>query len=229
MRRSPRPRALAAAAILLAVACAPRAAQVPAPPPHPSERILPPTTFVYRCEEDYRFVAQAESGLIRLFLPDATRTLPQVRAASGAKYSDGAATFWSKGQDATLEIDGRAYRTCKNDAREALWEEAARRGVDFRAIGHEPGWYLEITEGNRIVLVTNYGTVRYEFDSPAAPAMAEQPKRAIYRALSEGREIIAVIEDRSCIDSMDGEKYEASVQVFVDSLALNGCGRRIHR
>ncbi|MDA5544928.1 MULTISPECIES: MliC family protein [Yersinia] len=32
-------------------------------------------------------------------------TLPQVRAASGAKYSDGHYTFWSKGNTAFVERD----------------------------------------------------------------------------------------------------------------------------
>lgn len=33
-------------------------------------------------------------------------TLPQVEAASGAKYSDGSTTFWEKGGEALVEVDG---------------------------------------------------------------------------------------------------------------------------
>jgi len=32
--------------------------------------------------------------------------LPQVEAASGAKYSDGTTTFWSKGNQVLVEVDG---------------------------------------------------------------------------------------------------------------------------
>lgn len=33
-------------------------------------------------------------------------TLPQVEAASGAKYSDGTTTFWEQGGEALVEVDG---------------------------------------------------------------------------------------------------------------------------
>lgn len=33
-------------------------------------------------------------------------TLAQVEAASGAKYSDGTTTFWNKGEQAMVDIDG---------------------------------------------------------------------------------------------------------------------------
>ena len=38
-----------------------------------------------------------------------------------------------------------------------VWHEAKLRGVLFRAIGQEPGWLLEITDGSEILLVTGYG------------------------------------------------------------------------
>jgi para-nitrobenzyl esterase len=39
-------------------------------------------------------------------------TLPIAPSASGARYSDGTTTFWSKGAGATLERAGEAPRTC---------------------------------------------------------------------------------------------------------------------
>ena len=71
-------------------------------------------------------------------------TLPHVVSASGARYSNGAGTFWNKGREATFELNGRT-QTCRE--RREPWQEAADRGVDFRAVGQEPGWFLEIDNG----------------------------------------------------------------------------------
>jgi para-nitrobenzyl esterase len=38
--------------------------------------------------------------------------LPHVRSGSGARYSDGRTTYWSKGGEATLEIQGERPRIC---------------------------------------------------------------------------------------------------------------------
>jgi membrane-bound inhibitor of C-type lysozyme len=38
--------------------------------------------------------------------------LPQVPAASGAKYQEGRTVFWSKGNKARFEIDGKVYPAC---------------------------------------------------------------------------------------------------------------------
>ena len=47
----------------------------------------------------------------------------------------------------------REQELAKND----VWHAAKLRGVAFRAIGQEPGWLLEITNGEEILLVTDYG------------------------------------------------------------------------
>jgi membrane-bound inhibitor of C-type lysozyme len=34
-----------------------------------------------------------------------TRTLPRVESGSGAKYSDGTTTFWTKGDEAFVQVN----------------------------------------------------------------------------------------------------------------------------
>jgi membrane-bound inhibitor of C-type lysozyme len=47
----------------------------------------------------------AEAAVVTL--PDQEPlTLPRVEAASGAQYSDGTTTFWNKGDQAMVEVDG---------------------------------------------------------------------------------------------------------------------------
>ena len=44
-----------------------------------------------------------------------------------------------------------------------VWHAAKLRGVAFRAIGQEPGWLLEMSTGDKILLVTDYGQTRIEY------------------------------------------------------------------
>ena len=50
--------------------------------------------------------------------------------------------------------------TSDEDAINDVWHKAKLRGVAFRAVGQEPGWLLEIINGEEILLVTNYGEKR---------------------------------------------------------------------
>jgi uncharacterized membrane protein/membrane-bound inhibitor of C-type lysozyme len=186
-----------------------------------------PQTFVFTCEDEYEFVARIEGEKAWVFRPEGTVELPRVPAASGAKYSDGSVTFWTKGQDALLEDGGEMHRACRNDPRRAVWEHAKLNGVDFRAVGNEPGWSLEIAQQSKIVLVTDYGAVRYEFDLPEADT---DPERRItrYDARGNGHTLTLVLQARACRDTMSGEEFETTVVVSLDGRELRGCGRPLH-
>ena len=77
--------------------------------------------YVYECGDDFTFYARIEVEKAALLLPSLAVTLRQVSAASGAKYSDGHVTFWSKGKDAVLEVENKNYRACKNNPDKAVW------------------------------------------------------------------------------------------------------------
>jgi len=187
-----------------------------------------PQTFVYECDDGSSFVARIEGERIWLFLPGKTIPLPHVQAASGAKYSDGSITFWSKGEEARLEIEGEVPRTCTNNRSKAIWEHAKLGGVDFRAVGNEPGWHLEISSGMKSILfVTEYGEARYEFPY-VAPLVDEQAGKTEYRTGSGDHELKIVLECCTCHDSMSGEAFETTVTVTFDDTEYKGCGRALH-
>ena len=119
-----------------------------------------PQTYVYECSDGTRFTARIEGEKIWLFLPNQTLSLPHVPSGSGAKYREGVIMFWSKGDEAMLEVGKKRHVHCKNNRAEAIWEDAKLRGVDFRAVGNEPGWHLELTAGEKVVFVGDYGTTR---------------------------------------------------------------------
>jgi putative lipoprotein len=106
-----------------------------------------------------------------------------------------------------------------------VWEEARLRGVDFRAAGNEPGWYLEMEYGGQLLLVTDYGERRLTAATPP-PAIIGSGASA-YHARSSAHDLVVTIQDAPCADDMSGEPFPARVLVQLDDRELRGCGRRL--
>jgi len=104
-----------------------------------------------------------------------------------------------------------------------VWRQAKLRGVAFRAIGQEPGWLLEITEGEGFLLVTDYGANRDTY-AYVEPQVDVEARRTRYM-LSEG--VVIEIRGESCTDTMSGEAFAVSVTVFRPERDLRGCGRAL--
>jgi heat shock protein HslJ/membrane-bound inhibitor of C-type lysozyme len=81
-------------------------------PPADTGTTPPPSrTVVFACDEG-EFLVRMSSDEVALVLPDRTVVLPQVPAASGAKYQEGRIIFWIQGNEARIEVEGKAYRAC---------------------------------------------------------------------------------------------------------------------
>jgi membrane-bound inhibitor of C-type lysozyme len=112
----------ACAALALAAACKPKDEPAPTSPPDvpapPSDSLAPPAPAAtaspirFHCD-DLDFTAQFDSDHVTLLAPGKEYVLPQVSAASGAKFESDKATFWSKGSEATVQIDGKSYNNCR--------------------------------------------------------------------------------------------------------------------
>lgn len=106
------------------------------------------------------------------------------------------------------------------------WEAARARGIDFRATGNEPGWFLELDDGVQIVLVTDYGRRRYEMPAPE-PEVDETARRVTFRAESRGNRLVLVLAPGPCEDTMSDETFDTTVTVTIDGETLHGCGRAL--
>lgn len=105
-----------------------------------------------------------------------------------------------------------------------VWHKAKLRGVAFRAIGQEPGWLLEITNGIEILLVTDYGEHRTSYPY-VEPIVHQEERRTEFITGDDG----TVVEIRGvpCRDSMSGEEFEVSVTIKQTDRELKGCGRAL--
>lgn len=209
----------AACGVLVLAACT---QPPPADEEHPVATAGRPvqTPIVARFQCDAEIVTATFYGdRVTLDLPKRNVTLPHVVAASGARYSDGISTFWNKGSDAMLELDGRS-RSCRIVRNP--WQEARDRGIDFRAVGQEPGWFLEIDNGKSMRLVYDYA--QREAITPVPDPVARRGSTT-YDATTEAHRLRVIIEDTSCNDAMSGEAFPRTVTVEIDGRSLRGCGR----
>jgi uncharacterized membrane protein len=105
-----------------------------------------------------------------------------------------------------------------------VWHKAKLRGVAFRAVGQEPGWLLEITNGIEILIVTNYGEHRTSYPY-VEPIVHQEERRTEYITGDDGT--IVEIRGVPCRDSMSGEEFEVSVTIKQINRELRGCGRAL--
>lgn len=105
------------------------------------------------------------------------------------------------------------------------WETARAAGVDFRGIGQEPGWLLDIYAQNHIVLDWNYGEQRAIFPLPEPTYPVEGATR--YETQADGHTLVVTTRRFPCQDAMSGEAFPATVEVVIDGAALQGCGRSV--
>ena len=181
-------------------------------------------TYVFNCSDAFNFVARTGEGQVWLFLPGNTVRYQQLK---DGRYSDGESMFEINGEISTLETAEGRHLECVNDRRSAIWEHAKLNGADFRAVGNEPGWNLEIRHQSMIALATNYGMDQYEFELPEAETDTTA-RTTRYKVVQDGHELLISLSGKPCRDVMSGESFETTVEVIFDGQVLTGCGRALH-
>ena len=125
----------------------------------------------------------------------------------------------------TAQADDTAREREQAIAKNSVWHAAKLRGVSFRAIGQEPHWLLEVTNGEKILLVTNNGLKRTAYPY-VEPKVNQQQRRTIFSMNEQKLEV--VIKGKDCSDIMSGEKFAVSVFITLNGKQFKGCGRALH-
>jgi len=108
-------------------------------------------------------------------------------------------------------------------AKNNVWHAAKLRGVAFRAIGQEPGWLLEITNGEEILIVTDYGKER-----KSLPYVEPREDKAARKTVFQiDADTSVLIEGKPCTDSMSGESFQTTVTATLGGKTYKGCGRAL--
>lgn len=125
-----------------------------------------------------------------------------------------------------------AAATPQNEAQERAarlrpWNIAKTRGVEFRAIGNEPGWLLEINRNiDEILLVNNYGTDTLRFKYSQAKVIKET-KQISYQVQQGNDKMLLTVLHQGCTDDMSGDHFDKKVEVVINQQVLRGCGKRL--
>lgn len=183
-------------------------------------------TFVYQCDENFEFVAHLSGDTAWLFLPKRTVALGQMQTPTGAQYGDGESSFLIDGEYGWFKGAEGEYDRCVNSRRKAVWEHAKLRGADYRAVGNEPGWSVEIWP-EHIRYVGDYGSVSYTFERPE-PRIDQQARTTVYETADANVSFTMQIRGERCLDTMSDDEYSTAVTIWVDGRELSGCGKALH-
>lgn len=134
-----------------------------------------------------------------------------------------AATRVERRPDGTLALtagDGAPTLFRREEA--ASLKDARARGVDFRAVGQEPGWVVELKEGGEITAVLDYGAKSLTLPTPAA-ATAEDGT-VTYDSSTDTDHLVLSIKRKICLDTMSSEAHQSTVDLAVNNKSYRGCG-----
>ena len=134
-----------------------------------------------------------------------------------------AATRVERRPDGTLALtaDNGAQLLFRRQEAASL-QDARTRGIDFRAIGQEPGWVVELTDGGQISALLDYGATSLMLPTPSAETAEDGT--VVYDASTDTDHLTMRISRKVCIDSMSGESHPSTVELLVNDKPYQGCG-----
>lgn len=150
-------------------------------------------------------------------------TLPLARSASGARYADADGNeFWTKGDTGTLSLAGEDKQECTRAQGPSPWDAARDRGIAFRAVGNEPGWLVEVSQGEAPSL-----HAELDFGARKLEIARVQPRSngtGFIGKTDSGTQVELAIERKPCQDDMSGARFEATAQLTAGGKTYRGCG-----
>lgn len=115
-----------------------------------------------------------------------------------------------------------------------LWMSSATSGagqpaaVDFHALGHGPGWQLDIDQaGGRLNFTAEAGSGSYRFVKLGPDLTRGNIKAVTYRIVDDTHHMNVVVLEMFCQDAQSGKAYAATVNVHLDGRKYTGCGEPV--
>ena len=186
-----------------------------------SEKDLGLTT-TYNCGGMPLATQMGSDDAMRLNVGGRVFPVIQVQSASGAKYenlnSRPKVMFWSKGDEAMLELDGKTYPTCK-----IVRGSDIQNIKNYRAIGNKPAWFLAINNG-QMTFNSRYGekVVTADLPNPKTSDMGQS-----YTLKTGKQDMVISIKRKSCQDTVSGQYYPDQVNISFLGEEMRGCGNAL--
>lgn len=182
--------------------------------------------WVYGCTDGSRFTARFDGNEVRLFLPGRSILFSRDPATSKSRYvrtmGNEEAVFQTSDTNATLHLPGQPDRSCSGVKGPGPWDLAQLAGVEFRAIGHQPDWVLEMGSQTGVTFMSEStgGRQAFPWGKPE-----QQGDSAVWNLRGHDDMLTVLIAKRACVDSLSDQSFQASVTVILGGKTFQGCGR----
>ena len=220
---------LALAAAL--AACQPQApvaqqdAATDTPAAGPFDGLAPGERINFQCNEVALGASAGDGGAVRLSYSGQRLELPTIDSATGTRYADdqGNEMLIKDDGSGVLVLAGEQRRECVLSDRASPWDIATDDGVDYRAVGQEPGWLVEVTEGegdgaSALTAHLDYGQRLLEVLD------LQREGDGFSGSTATGERVELAVEERECVDPMSGERFRTAASLVVDGQQYEGCG-----
>ena len=161
--------------------------------------------------------AQEFLGSAYRIAPDSLKSVAQREQLRIMRVSCGGSA-WAALGGTLIELD--------RDRALAPWDGVfyeLARDRDFRAVGQEPGWQLEIRLGSEMRFTYDYG--QGSAVTPAARAVLDsRTGTRSFHGRAEANDLRVEIVPVKCEDAMSGKPYPATVTVTLNDRSFRGCG-----
>lgn len=187
---------------------------------HTAADATPATITHWQCDEILLDLHE-EGETARIDFTGRSLTLQHGESLVGARYSDQKGNAFTRdGDHATLTLAGGESHACTPSDTASPWSDAAARGVTFRAVGSEPGWWVEISGGAKPALhaMLDYGDRVLDVS-----ALVTTPGRFSGRT-SDGAAVVLIAERAECHDGMSGAAFGARATLTTGDTIYRGCG-----
>lgn len=146
----------------------------------------------------------------------------ELAAVGERRYARNEITLEFTADDALRLTVGLEDYACVPKSWDGPWQRAQAEGVAFRAVGQEPGWFVEVTPGENLVAVLDYGDRTITLPAPEVTPLDGGARG--YQAEGAGHIVQLVIEPLTCFDGMSGHIHPETATLAVDGQRYQGCG-----
>ena len=128
--------------------------------------------------------------------------------------------------DAVVEV--QLFDVSRQDVPSTVITEATlpTHGRDFRAVGQEPFWSLQIEKGKELRFTYALGERNASTPVPV-PKIDMANGTIVYHAITEENDLRVVIKPIQCLDDMSGRSFEKTVTVMHNEQIYQGCGEAV--
>ena len=157
--------------------------------------------------------------------------LPQAPSGSGFIYETPRHRLQGKGDELLYTVGRAAPQKCRAGGSpetsewasiDAHYAKLRAQGVDWIAVGQEPGWIAEVKDGEQISVTADYGERKAIVPAPAANAPGAPVE---YHSVTEAHDVRLTITREACSDSMSGRPYPARAVLILDGKRYEGCAQ----